>query len=173
MTRSIPAALAAIALLSSLGGCQRAPAGSQPGAAASDTPTAAPPLPALSQAPAITRETPTYTRDPVEALDWWAAAIEARDWPAVRAFWGDRGERSGLDDAAFAAKWDVLASPQVTIGAGAQEGAAGSLYYTAPITIADGARTITGEVTIRRVNDVTGATTEQLRWHLEALTLPL
>lgn len=91
----------------------------------------------------------------------------------MRAFWGDMGARSNMDEAAFAAKWDVLKAPKVTIGAGAQEGAAGSLYYTAPITIVDGDRTLRGEVIIRRVNDVDGATTEQLRWHVESLSLPL
>ena len=29
---------------------------------------------------------------------------------------------------------------------------------------------ITGDVTLRRVNDVEGATAEQLRWHLDAGT---
>ncbi len=116
---------------------------------------------------------PSYSRNPAEALDGFASAIEARDWPSVRAYWGDKGERSGMNEAAFAAKWGTLAAPQVTIAAGMQDGAAGSLFYTAPITIVDGDRTLRGEVTIRRVNDVDGASTEQLRWHVETITLPL
>jgi len=70
----------------------------------------------------------------------------------------------------FAARWDRLRRPLVNIGAGVQEGAAGSLYYSAPVTITDGSRRITGTVTIRRVNDVPGASAEQLRWHADATT---
>lgn len=71
---------------------------------------------------------------------------------------------------AFAARWDNLRRPRVTIGVGDQEGAAGSIYYTAPVTIVDGPRRMAGIVTLRRVNDVPGATAEQLRWHLDATT---
>jgi len=51
------------------------------------------------------------------------------------------------------------------------EGAAGSLFYTVPVNIDDGARTISGEIVLRRANDVPGATREQLRWHVESTTL--
>jgi hypothetical protein len=56
------------------------------------------------------------------------------------------------------------------------EGAAGSSYYTAPATItgirADGSKaTLKGEVVLRRVNDVPGATPEQLAWHIEQVNL--
>jgi hypothetical protein len=51
------------------------------------------------------------------------------------------------------------------------EGGAGSLYYTAPVRISDGARRLAGEIVIRRVNDVDGATAEQLRWHIESTTI--
>lgn len=164
----------ALALVCGLGGCQQEPAGSQPVAVASEQLTlAAPPLPEPPRPPVPTNETPSYSKNPVEALDWWSGAMEARNWSAVRAFWGHDGERSGLDEAAFSVKWSVLKAPSVKIGKGDQEGAAGSLYYTAPITIMDSGRTIEGKVTIRRVNDVDGATTEQLRWHIESLTLPL
>jgi hypothetical protein len=114
---------------------------------------------------------PSTAHDPAQALQDWAKAVEARDWSAARAFWGDRGERSGLSVKAFAAKWQKLRHPEVTIGKGEGEGGAGSLYYTAPVQISDGARVMSGEVVIRRVNDVDGASAEQLRWHIESTTL--
>lgn len=101
----------------------------------------------------------------------WADAIEARDWTTVRAFWGDQGARSGLSETDFAARWSGLRYPKVTPGKGQSEGAVGSLYYTAPVTITDGQRLIKGEVVLRRVNDIEGATPEQLRWHIESTTL--
>lgn len=64
-----------------------------------------------------------------------------------------------------------LAQPDLEIGKGQQEGAVGSSFYSVPVTIVDGARRIPGEVVFRRVNDVDGATAEQLRWHIESTTL--
>lgn len=110
-------------------------------------------------------------RDPGKVLAAWGTAVEARDWASVRAFWGDHGKASGLDPRAFAARWGHLVQPRVTIQPGDSEGAAGSIYYTAPVTIIDGARRLNGEVVLRRVNDVPGASAEQLRWHIESTTL--
>jgi hypothetical protein len=132
-------------------------AASKPGPAPSES---APANPALSA-----------TRNPGAVLSAWGDAVEARDWHTVRAFWGDHGKASGLDDKAFAARWGKLVQPKVTIGDGDSEGAAGSIYYTAPVTVVDGARRLTGQVVMRRVNDVPGATPEQLRWHIESTTI--
>jgi len=126
------------------------------------------PTPALATA---APRLPSNSRDPDVVLRAWAAAVEARDWAAVRAFWGDHGARSGLSEAAFAARWAGLQHPKVTLSKGEGEGAAGSLYYTAPVRIIDSTRVIAGEVVVRRVNDVDGASSEQLRWHIESTTL--
>ena len=40
-----------------------------------------------------------------------------------------------------------------------------------PVTITDGNRVLQGEVVLRRVNDVSGASPEQLRWHIDTTTL--
>ncbi|MFM9936244.1 MAG: hypothetical protein ACKVOL_08600 [Novosphingobium sp.] len=114
---------------------------------------------------------PSTSRDPDVVLRAWADAVEARDWAAVRAFWGDHGARSGLSEAAFAQQWSGLEHPKVSLSKGDGEGAAGSLYYTAPVRIIDGSRVISGEIVIRRVNDVDGASAELLRWHVESTTL--
>ena len=115
--------------------------------------------------------TPSTSRDPDVVLRAWADAVEARDWAAVRAFWGDYGARSGQSVDAFARQWSGLHHPIVSLSRGEGEGAAGSLYYTAPVRIIDGARIVSGEIVIRRVNDVDGASAEQLRWHIESTTL--
>ena len=126
------------------------------------------PTPALTTA---APRLPSTSRDPEVVLRAWADAVEARDWAGVRAFWGDHGARRGLSEAAFAARWSGLQHPKVTLSKGDGEGAAGSLFYTAPVRIIDGARVISGEIVIRRVNDVDGASAEQLRWHIESTTL--
>ncbi len=167
--------LISAALLPALAGCgHQAAAPEGPTAAQSQTP----PAPAPSADPVLTPPEaaakpglPSASRDPDVVLHAWADAVEARDWAAVRAFWGDHGARSGLSEAAFAAHWSGLRHPKVSLAKGESEGAAGSLYYTAPVRIIDGARVISGEVVIRRVNDVDGASAEQLRWHIESTTL--
>ncbi|WP_068071244.1 hypothetical protein [Novosphingobium lentum] len=180
-------ACAALAALG-LSACDRKPAApadpaltAQASAIASETaagtyvaPTPAPSVPEPSATPTPdvnTPSVPSASRDPGEVLAAWAKAIEARDWATVRSYWGDHGARSGLSPKAFAAKWSDLLDPRVSIAPGTQEGGAGSLYYTAPVTITDGKRKIAGEITIRRVNDVDGASPEQLRWHIESTTL--
>lgn len=133
---------------------------------------AAAPAPIASPTPApLAGPSLSTSRDPANVLVGWATAVTLRDWGTVRAYWGNSGGDSGLAPAQFGEKWDVLTAPRVEIGEGQQEGAAGSLFYTAPITITDGARTITGEIVMRRVNDVDGASAEQLRWHIESSTL--
>lgn len=132
-----------------------------------DGPTPSPTPTADIRTPGV----PSASRDPGEVLAAWRNAVEARDWATARAYWGDHGARSGLSDKAFAAKWSTLLDPKVTIDKGDQEGAAGSLYYTAPVRIIDGSRTLRGEIVLRRANDVDGATDEQLRWHIDSTTL--
>lgn len=187
--RPMLAASAVCALAFPLAGCNRAPAtGAQAGGppaaqvqpAAGSAPlahaTEAAPVPAPDSpdlAPTSAAEQPPAVAvrpEPSTVLLAWGTAIERRNWAAVRALWGNHGADSGLTRRDFALRWDRLRHPHVTVGAGQQEGAAGSLYYTAPVTIQDGARTIASQVTIRRANDVPGATPEQLRWHLDATT---
>lgn len=173
MIRTALALATASAIVFHLGGCQKGPASPSPDVTEAITEAPATPAPTSSPEPLpmVTPGEPSLARDPAQAMQALADAIEARDWQAVRGFWGDNGQRSGMDERAFAAKWSTLLAPVVTVGKGRQEGAAGSLYYTAPVTIVDGPRTLKGEVVMRRVNDVPGATPEQLRWHIESTTL--
>lgn len=54
--------------------------------------------------------------------------------------------------------------------AGAQEGAAGSIYVSVPLTFfADNGKQRDATVVLRRVNDVPGSTEAQRRWHIERL----
>ena len=170
MTYSYLVVALASCLVLPLGGCQKGPAStSSAQGIASDAAQTVPVVKAVPR-PSATGM-PSYSRNPIEVLDGFASAIEARDWKVVRGYWGDKGAGSGLDDAAFAQKWGILTSPHVSVGTGTQEGAAGSLFYSAPVTIVDGTRTIRGGITIRRVNDVDGASAKQLRWHIESTTL--
>ena len=156
---------------------------SEPGDAATATAvaSAAPPPAAQATAQAVASEAaPTgldpTERDPKVVLAGWAQALERRDWAEARRYWGDHGAASGQSAQDFAAAWDRYRTVQVEVQDGSQEGAAGSLYFTAPISMKavrqDGAAVAqAGQVVLRRANDVPGATPEQLRWHIESTTL--
>ena len=168
------------ALLSlSLLGCGQneptAPAATESAVATQNTPDApaAQPVPIATPKAASSPASPSASpsRDPQVVAKAWADAIRARDWPAAYGYWGDHGARSGKTLAQFTAQWSHLKKPLVVLGKGDQEGAAGSLYFTVPVIIIDGTRRISGELVLRRVNDVDGASPEQLRWHIDSTTL--
>lgn len=74
------------------------------------------------------------------------------------------------------ARFADLNSIKVEALPGTLEGAAGSLYYTSQITItaqntAGAPVRYEGEVVLRRVNDVPGASADQLHWHIDNVTL--
>lgn len=134
------------------------------------------PTPVPVPAAAAPAAEPSASRDADVVASAWAHAVEARDWALVRAYWGEHGAASKLTPPAFAARWNKLAHPQVTLGPGQEDGAAGSLFYDQPVVITDGvvggkARRLSGHMVWRRVNDVDGASPEQLRWHIESSTL--
>lgn len=111
---------------------------------------------------------PLDSRDPRKVLAAWAQAVSLGQWDAAYLYWGERGGASGMNLAQFRARWGKLGTPELELREGQAEGAAGSLFYTAPVTIISGPRRIEGEVVLKRVNDVPGASAEQLRWHIES-----
>ena len=132
--------------------------------------------PAPQPSPSQTVSPPPESRDPQVVLAFWRKALETHDYATARGVWGNHGEASKQTPAAFAAAWDKYRIIDITPGKGDQEGAAGSLYYEAPVTVTGLRRdgkpyNLAGTITLRRVNDVAGATPEQLRWHIESSTL--
>ena len=111
---------------------------------------------------------PSTSRDPGEVMIGWAKAVSLRDWAAARAYWGERGATSGLSEQEFAQTWSGLKNPDVSLGVGQRENAAGTSLYSAPVIIADGQRRIAGIVVLRRINN---SNSEQLRWHIVSSTL--
>lgn len=84
-----------------------------------------------------------------------------------------RLRRDDVDVDAFAAAFAAYADYHGLVGApGEVEGAAGSSYVAVPVTVYGRRRNgeafrDRGTMTLRRVNDVDGATAEQRRWHIE------
>ena len=109
-------------------------------------------------------------------LNAWANALDNRDFARAWTMWGEGGKRSGMSQTAYAAQFAEYRSIVVGFGEGRVEGGAGSLYYEVPVEFtgvrADGTPVKrSGTIVVRRVNDVPGATPEQLHWHIERTTL--
>jgi len=105
----------------------------------------------------------------------WARGIELREFDQAWNLMGDAA-RQQTSKSRFNALFHPLRDITVAVPGGDMEGAAGSSYYTVPTTVTgtrmDGSQaTLKGEVVLRRVNDVPGATAAQLAWHIERVTL--
>ena len=105
----------------------------------------------------------------------FARAIEQKEYGQAWALLSPADKRK-WSETQFAALFADLHEAIVAVPTGTMEGAAGSIYYTAPVSVTgtdkDGRPVrIEGEAVLRRVNDVDGATPAQLRWHFEKLTL--
>ncbi len=104
------------------------------------------------------------------------SALNARDYGTAWSQWGDQGP-PGKTRSAFEAGFARTRSTSVTIGALVPGGgAAGSVYQPVPVTVDatldDGTRQrFRGTYVVRRINDVDGATAEQLRWHIASAKL--
>ena len=94
-----------------------------------------------------------------------AAALQDGRWADAARAWGESGNAEALER-----RFGAGAPIRLTLERGETEGAAGSLYYSAPYRLrrADG-RVETGTLVLRRVNDVPGASAASLRWHVETM----
>lgn len=126
-------------------------------------------------APRLTRETERSETGARSVLIEWARALENRQWARAWCQFGDNGGASGQIFREFERDWSAKGRITVAVPTGKMEGAAGSSYYTAPARVSvagDGKeRILMGNVILRRVNDVPGASEEQLRWHIESARL--
>ncbi|MGX7896976.1 hypothetical protein [Tsuneonella sp. HG222] len=107
----------------------------------------------------------------------WARSLEVGQLDRTWATWGKDAEaRSGMTRAQHDAYWQRFKTITIAMPTGTTDGAAGSLYYTAPTTVVGKTQDgrpyrLEGEVVLRRVNDVPGASADQLAWHIEKVDL--
>lgn len=101
----------------------------------------------------------------------WARALENGNYALAWEQFGNDGRDSGTSKALYSAQFDKYRRITVAMPSGTMEGAAGSTYYTAPTTLTGelrggGVEVLKGDVVLRRVNDVPGASSDQLHWHI-------
>lgn len=97
-------------------------------------------------------------------------AILRRDFGFAEEFWDD----PVVDAARLEALFTGYQRPEIEIAEVTEEGAAGTLYCTVTGALADAGDLEQplreGEIVLTRVNDVPGATAEQLRWRVDSST---
>lgn len=105
-------------------------------------------------------------RDPERLLRYYTNAIRLGDWIDGAKAWSLDAQ---MTPEKLRDEFGGKAGPKIAVGKGDIAGAAGSLYYEAPIVIdfADGRPSKRGTIVLRRVNDVPGASEEQLNWRIE------
>ncbi|WP_338446305.1 hypothetical protein V5F89_00435 [Pelagerythrobacter marensis] len=177
--------LAALALaLSACGEADRRTEG--PGPEALDTPASPAPSPTAAAAAGSGRESAGQDGAPApdparlipesekgeagarKVLQDFARAVEFEDFDRAYAMLGDDA-REEITRADFTALFENFDGITVLLPPGRMDGAAGSLYYEVPTTITgENGRKLTGTTVLRRVNDVPGATAEQLRWRIQS-----
>lgn len=145
-----------------------------------ETPEAPPPVEvpdcATLRGPALTPEAERSETGARAVIVDWARSLELRQWDRAWCQFGDTGGASGQSFAEFRRDWDARGKITVAVPSGTMDGTAGSSYYTVPTRVgiaeADGSeRVLMGEVILRRVNDVPGASEEDLRWHIASARL--
>jgi hypothetical protein len=111
------------------------------------------------------------SKDCAEVVEFYLEAIGGREWDKAALVWDDPVIDAQRLQAVFM-DYDVEADGEPVV-----EGAAGSLYCTVDVsgTLTDptdsAVAPLAGELTLRRVNDVPGATADQLRWTLQSSTV--
>ncbi|MBT0667888.1 hypothetical protein HT136_05845 [Novosphingobium profundi] len=105
-------------------------------------------------------------RDPERLLRYYTSAIRLGDWIDAAKAWSLDAQ---MTPEKLRDEFGGKAGPKIAVGKGDNAGAAGSLYYEAPIVVdfADGRPSKRGTIVLRRVNDVPGASEEQLNWRIE------
>lgn len=105
-------------------------------------------------------------------LQEYCDAVATRRYGDAYAYWGGDGQASGLTLAQFRDSFAKYGAYDCHIGTpGESDGAAGSIYIEIPLQVTGvltkgGGFRLEGPVTMKRVNDVDGATPAQLRWHI-------
>lgn len=127
--------------------------------------------PELTPVPEPTRDLSVLeNRDCRVVAEAYLEALSEGDFAFAAEVWND----PVIDGARLSALFSGYQQPTIEISDLTMEGAAGSSYCTVTGTLTDAAdaerRPLPGELMLRRVNDVPGATPEQLRWTIRSST---
>ena len=154
--------LAAMLLIAGCGTDEEPAAASAETAAA--TASAQPVPPKVADFPAL------VSKECGEVVEFYLEALGGRAWAQAALVWND----PVVDGARLEAVFGGYKELQLAWTEPVTEGAAGSLYCTVNGTLTDARNPskppVEGALELKRVNDVPGATPDQLRWTLRSST---
>lgn len=153
-----------VATVMLLAGCGRSEEPAAPPGETAATLAPAPLPPQVADFPALA------SKDCGEVVAFYLEALGAREWPQAALVWNDPVIDGARLDAVFGAYKEL----QLAWTEPFTEGAAGSLFCTVSGTLTDAQDpakpALEGTLLLKRVNDVPGATPDQLRWTLRSST---
>jgi len=145
----------------------------QPAPEPSERPTADEPAATIAPAPLppqVADFPALASKDCGEVAGFYRDALGARDWARAALAWDD----PAIDAARLETVFGSYGEPRLEWPEPSVEGAAGSLYCTVGGTLTDAQDAakapVEGTLELKRVNDVPGATPDQLRWTLRSST---
>lgn len=150
------------------------------GAAQKKTDMASPSSNSTDMPAAVASTSPTPTPTPIALTTLDPERLESRDCKTVLSFYADAlhaglykeaarvwGKDWAVSTATLERRYSAEQPVSLELGEISVEGGAGSLYCeVAAVLKTNGNQARTGKIALRRVNDVPGATAEQLRWHI-------
>jgi hypothetical protein len=159
---------ASLALALLAGGCGGA---EEQAARADKTEAESPPaLPGPGRAPQVSDFAELASRDCPTVVQFYLEALSGREWDKAALVWDD----PVVDGARLEAVFDAYKDLQLEWQEPFVEGAAGSSFCTVSGKLTDAGDPakvmVEGTLLLQRVNDVPGATPDQLRWTLQSST---
>ena len=145
-----------------------------PEMAKTTTPTTSAPNLSSSQA---TVPDPSSPQAAIQVIRDYYEAINRREYERAYNYWDRNGSASGQTLEQFRQGFAETEHVEVQTGQPSrEEAAAGSLYIGIPVTITatttdQRLQRFSGTYTLRRTNDVPGATKAQLSWHIHAANI--
>ena len=153
-----------------LAGCGASEEPAQRTAAATEAPAQQTAAATRGPAPKVADFPVLASKDCVAVVQFYLEAIGGREWAQAALVWND----PAIDAARLEAVYAGYKEPKVEWTEPFVEGAAGSSFCTVTGKLSDAGNPATplieGTLLLRRVNDVPGATPDQLRWTLRSST---
>lgn len=108
-------------------------------------------------------------RDPERLLRFYVSALKAGNWEQASKAWSLNAQMAPSN---LERQFGGAGSPRIAVGKGDMDTAAGTVFYEAPVVIDFGSTrpAIRGKIVLSRVNDVPGASQEQLVWRIQRMT---
>ena len=115
---------------------------------------------------------PESPQGAAQVVQQYGSLLEQGKYGEAYQMWGAGGDVQGMTEKQFTDRFAKYSEVHTMVGGPTEpEGAAGSVYVTVPMQIygrlkEGGTFNLVGPIILKRVNNVPGATTEQLEWHL-------